>query len=164
MGGQCACVHIYSNYTTLQRATKARSTIGIRIASLRWTAGYSAQPTWWLGTFSLWTFLTQLFVMILRLSKFTICKPTKLGSDRQQKTLNSSIPGPATRYPISHHFVRNSKKLTPIRSVKYSKTWSSFQTLKIWIPSLLAPITVLQALSLALSAGPEVPTTHPPRT
>ena len=42
-GGQCACVHVRLSVQHCS-ATKARSTIGIRIASLRWTAGYSGGP------------------------------------------------------------------------------------------------------------------------
>ena len=42
-GGQCACVRVRLSVQHCN-ATKARGTIGIRIASLRWTAGYSGGP------------------------------------------------------------------------------------------------------------------------
>ena len=94
----------------VQYCTTARSTIGTRIASLRWKPGYSGRPppgpphiSWWLGAFSFGHLLTIWIGMRSTFPKGENIEPFFCRT-------------PAARYLISQHFVHHLKQVNGLKT------------------------------------------------
>ena len=143
----------------------ARSTIGTRIASLRWKPGYSGRPppgpphiSWWLGEF---TFGHQFLLEHMRTNSNLKWDEIDISQRRKHWTFILQ-DRPRDIWSVNILYIIKNKWMDWKQGrAKHFETWTwgiptkaSLQ--KKWISSHRAPITVPQAQSPVLSAEQEV--------